>query len=101
MEKKVTKIDARGRITIPMEYRKYFPEESRVTWLFDGTKLVVHFEGKDEVEYLTDEYLQNQILDLQGEVKKIRFELGQLRKMAFTTLVKPPESDMLVVDNEQ
>ena len=90
-DKKTTKIDERGRITIPADYRKFFPNSAEVAWRFDGKCLIVDFEGVDRVQYLTSEFLQNQILDLRKEIVKMGESISELRKLAFRKLMDGPE----------
>jgi len=94
MDIKTTKIDDRGRITIPIEFRQFFPDSSEVTWRFDGKKLIVNLEGNEQIEFLTMEFLMNQISEVKSEVSKLGFQIGEIRKMVFTELVKPPEDEL-------
>lgn len=90
LDTKRTKVDERGRITIPSEYRQFFPDQSHVAWTFTGDRLIVNFEGADKVESLTDVYLYNQIMDMQKEMKALREELKNLTRMAFEKIMEDP-----------
>jgi len=101
MEKE-TKIDSKGRITVPIEFRSYFPDASRVKWIFDGKKLVVIFQGTSvEIDYLTDEYLMNQISNLKVEIKKIQLSLSEQRKVIFNELTKESELTSMLVEEDE
>ena len=86
--RKITKLDERGRITIPIEYRQFFPDETQVSWIFDGKKLIVNFENAPNIESLSMEYLYNEVMRLQKEVTNLREDLKQLRNMAFDVAIK-------------
>ena len=90
MEAIVTKVDSRHRITIPAKYHPFLPENSKVRWMETGDGLLISFEGKDELEFLTLEYLQNQIIDLRKDIAELNNNIKELRRMAFQTLIKPP-----------
>jgi bifunctional DNA-binding transcriptional regulator/antitoxin component of YhaV-PrlF toxin-antitoxin module len=90
MDWKTIKMDSRGRFCVPKELRRFFPEEAKMNIGFDGKKLILNMECADDVEFLTLEYLQNQILDLRRNIDRLAKSIEELRRMAFQTLIKPP-----------
>lgn len=101
MQREESKVDDRGRIVIPIKYRKFFPQSTRVGFIPTNNGILVNFEGSDEVEFLTLEYLQNQLTDVRKDIRNLTETMRQLRKMAFETLIKAPDNTKEMIEVEK
>jgi len=81
-----TRIDAKGRVVLPKNFRKFFQKGDIIEWKVDNGKLIAKFKS-DEVEMLTMEYLFNRLLDLEKEINRLGLKHNDLKDIVFTELM--------------